>query len=101
MPLYEYECLTCGEHFEARHGFNDPMPPCPHGHTDVRRLITSAPRVMKGMAALASKNADKGELQSKWQEETPKMRQKLVDRLGEDMVRRHAPSLGLGDASDG
>jgi hypothetical protein len=37
--------------------------------------------------------ASKDQLQDKWTEETPKLRKKLVDKLGEDTVRRNAPSL--------
>jgi putative FmdB family regulatory protein len=88
MPRYDYECETCGAVFEVRHGFNDAPPPCPEGHTTVHKLITTAPRMLKGMAALASKNASKEELRDKWAEETPKLRKKLVDKLGEDTVNK-------------
>jgi hypothetical protein len=37
--------------------------------------------------------ASKEELRSKWAEETPKLRKKLVDKLGEDKVNRLAPTL--------
>ncbi|CAG1004968.1 MAG: zinc ribbon domain-containing protein [Anaerolinea sp.] len=92
MPRYDYKCEVCGVIFEARHGFDDPPPPCPNGHTSVHRLITSAPRVLKGMAAAVSKHASKEELQAKWSEETPKLRKKLADKLGEDAVSK-VPSL--------
>lgn len=94
MPLYDYECETCGVEFEVRHGFDDPMPPCPNGHTTVHRLINSTPRVLKGMAALTSKNATKEELQSKWAEETPNLRKKLADKLGEETVAKFGTTLG-------
>jgi putative FmdB family regulatory protein len=93
MPRYDYRCEECGRTFEARHGFDDPPPTCPEGHTAVRRLITSMPRVLKGMAASVSPHASKEELQSKWAEETPKLRKKLVEKLGEDVVNRNAPTL--------
>src|SRR5258707_6263126 len=88
MPRYDYECETCGKIFEATHGFDAPMPPCPEGHSTVHRLIRTAPRVLKGMGASSSKNADKDELRDKWQEETPRLRKQLVDKLGEDTVNR-------------
>lgn len=94
MPAYDYQCKHCGHHFEARHGFTDPAPACPNcGESDVQRLILSAPRVAKGMEAAVSKNASKEELRAKWAEETPKLRKKLVDKLGEDVVNRNAPTL--------
>ncbi|MEP7286390.1 MAG: zinc ribbon domain-containing protein [Chloroflexota bacterium] len=93
MPRYDYECDTCGKRFEARHGFDDPMPPCPDGHPTVHRLITSTPRLLKGPAANVSHNAGQAELRAKWAEETPKLRKKLVDKLGEDAVARSGSTL--------
>lgn len=96
MPLYDYRCETCERLFEARHGFNDPSPACPHcGSASVHREIRSAPRQLLGVAALAgdSRGATKEQLRDKWAEETPKLREKLVSKLGEDFVNRNAPSL--------
>jgi putative FmdB family regulatory protein len=93
MPRYDYVCDTCGVRFEARHGFDDPMPPCPNGHTTVHRLITSMPRVLKGAAAPVSHNASKEELRRKWAEETPKLRKKMVDKLGEEAVSKLGGTL--------
>lgn len=40
MPLYEYICQVCGQHFDARQGFDDPpLTDCPAGHQGVRRLV--------------------------------------------------------------
>ena len=93
MPYYDYRCAN-GHEFEARHGFDAPAPPCPAcGTTEVQRLITSAPGVMQGMNASLGKNASKEQLQAKWAEETPKLRDKLVSKLGEETVSKNAPSL--------
>src|SRR5215470_16582106 len=88
MPRYEYECEVCGERFEVRHGFDAPAPECPNGHGEVHRILTSAPGVMHGMAAPLSKNASKEELRGKWAEETPKLRKKLADKIGEEKVNK-------------
>lgn len=93
MPRYDYRCEICGVVFEARHGYDDPAPPCPAGHAEVRRLISTAPRVLKGMAALASPHASKEELRSKWAEETPRLRKQLVNKLGEEAVQKHGGTL--------
>ena len=96
MPTYDYRCESCGETFQAKHGFNDIAPPCPAcGYAEVKRLITTAPRLARGMMTLAgdSSSASKEQLQDKWAEETPKLRKKLVDKLGEDYVNRNAPTL--------
>ena len=95
MPLYDYKCAN-GHTFEARHGFNDPSPACPLcGEAQVQRVITSAPSVMQGMNANAGRGgtATKEQIQAKWAEETPKLREKLVSKLGEETVSKYAPSL--------
>ena len=39
MPTYEYECKTCGHHFEKFQGINDtPIKICPECGGQVRRL---------------------------------------------------------------
>ncbi len=95
MPLYDYRCQN-GHQFEARHGFNDPAPACPEcGEANVQRIITTAPAAHQGMAAGAGSSgaASKDQLRDKWAEETPKLREKLVSKLGEDTVNKYAPSL--------
>jgi putative FmdB family regulatory protein len=97
MPLYDYTCRECGTAFEARHSFSAPVPACPVCGADAaQRRITSVPAQMKGMAANAGTGgtASKEQLQSKWAEETPKLREKLVSKLGEEMVRKNLPHLG-------
>lgn len=96
MPLYDYRCEVCGHRFEARHGFNEAAPACPNcAAAEVKRLILSAPTFAQGILTLAgdSRGASKEQLRSKWAEETPKLRKKLVDKLGEDVVNRNAPTL--------
>jgi putative FmdB family regulatory protein len=49
MPIYEYECTTCGITFEKRQSFSDaPVAECPNGHTDTRRLLSAPAIVFKG-----------------------------------------------------
>jgi putative FmdB family regulatory protein len=49
MPIYEYECQTCGIHFEKRQSFNDePHADCPNGHAETRRLLAAPLIVFKG-----------------------------------------------------
>lgn len=96
MPLYDYHCESCGHRFQVKHGFNDPIPICPACAADtVRRVILAAPTVAQGILTLAgdSRGASKEQLEAKWAEETPKLRKKLVDKLGEDTVNRNAPTL--------
>lgn len=96
MPLYDYRCAACGHTFEARHSINADAPACPQCDTPKpTRLITSVPTISQGMNASAgdSRGASKEQIRDKWAEETPKLRKKLSDKLGEDFVRKNAPSL--------
>jgi hypothetical protein len=79
--------------FEAHHGFDEPAPLCPSCGGPVKRLIKQAAPMLRGMAAPVSKYATKEELRAKWAEETPKLRKKLADKLGEERVLKNAPTL--------
>ena len=49
MPIYEYECLSCGVTFEKRQSFSDePKADCPNGHPETRRLLAAPAIVFKG-----------------------------------------------------
>jgi putative FmdB family regulatory protein len=49
MPIYEYECLTCGMHFERHQHFNDsPLQQCPECHGKVRRVFSPPAIVFNG-----------------------------------------------------
>ncbi len=101
MPVYDYKCPECEHRFEARHSMSADAPPCPNcGHLPVQRVITSAPTVAGGIMTHAGDGhrASKEQLQSKWKEETPKLRKKLESKLGRDTVQRNAPHLYNGDS---
>lgn len=96
MPLYDYRCETCEKQFAVKHGFDDPIPSCPAcGANAAKRLILKAPSVAQGMLADAGdgRRSSKEQLQNKWAEETPKLRKRLVDKLGEETVNKYAPTL--------
>lgn len=49
MPIYDYECLNCGNRFELRQGFNaDPEEVCPRCHGKARRRFHSVAVIYKG-----------------------------------------------------
>jgi len=49
MPLYEYECESCGIIFEARQKFSDaPLESCRECNGKVQKLISRAGFALKG-----------------------------------------------------
>jgi len=49
MPLYTFECATCGARFElAQHMADQTMPDCPHGHHTVHRVFTPPTVIFRG-----------------------------------------------------
>jgi putative FmdB family regulatory protein len=60
MPIYEYECLSCGIQFEKRQSFNDaPQADCPNGHKETRRLLATPTIVFKGSGFYVTDNRGK------------------------------------------
>ena len=67
MPLYEYECESCGRRFERIQKFSDPPPAtCPNCGGPVRKLFSSPAIQFKGSGfyitdyARAGKSAEGG-----------------------------------------
>jgi len=49
MPIYEYECTSCGHRFEVKQRFSDePVATCPTCGNAVRRLLHPAGIIFKG-----------------------------------------------------
>ena len=49
MPIYEYECLDCGIHFDKLQHFGDPGPDaCPKGHKRIHRLLSQPAIIFRG-----------------------------------------------------
>lgn len=97
MPQYDYRCKTCGYEFSERHGINETADECPECESaDVVRLITHAPTHAQGVLAHPGdgRRASAEQLRDKWREETPKLRKKLRDKLGEDAVKKF-PNLNM------
>ena len=69
MPIYEYECETCGIRFELMQRFGDPPPThCPRGHNGVRKVLSPPTIIFKGPGFYVTdnrKNGDRGEGGSK------------------------------------
>ena len=49
MPTYEYECSSCGFHFERKQRFEEePIAMCPECQGKARRVLHSVPVIFKG-----------------------------------------------------
>lgn len=49
MPIYEYVCKVCGNHFEVQRRFGETADaPCPAGHRDTHRVFSPPPILFKG-----------------------------------------------------
>ncbi|MGB3129495.1 MAG: zinc ribbon domain-containing protein [Dehalococcoidia bacterium] len=49
MPIYEYECSSCGSRFDRRQRFDEePIATCPECRSKARRIIHSVPVLFKG-----------------------------------------------------
>ncbi len=49
MPVYEYQCQSCGNQFELRQKFSDPpASECPTCKGEVKKLISSTAFSLKG-----------------------------------------------------
>lgn len=49
MPVYEYECLSCGKTHEVQQRFSDdPLNECPDCNGALRKLISRTSFVLKG-----------------------------------------------------
>ena len=65
MPIYEYECIDCGETHEALRKFSDkPLSKCPKCGGTLKKLISNTSFILKGTGwyktDYPSKPADSG-----------------------------------------
>ena len=57
MPIYEYECLQCGMHFDKLQRFGEPQPDiCPNGHKEIHRLLSQPSIIFKGSGFYVTDN---------------------------------------------
>jgi putative FmdB family regulatory protein len=55
MPIYEYECLSCGYRFDELQGFSDPaVESCPKCGEKVRKLFFPPAIIFKGSGFYAT-----------------------------------------------
>lgn len=91
MPLYDYRCKDCGHLWEDFHEIDSAPRDCPECESiNLQKRITTAPKVAGGALTHAGdgKIATKEQLQDKWAEETPKLRKKMIAKMGEEAVKK-------------
>ena len=91
MPIYEYECLTCGTKFERRQSFSDePKSDCPNGHSDTRRLLAAPAIVFKGSGFYVTDSRGKNSANgaSPKTETSEKKSEKKVEKKPEKSVEK-------------
>ncbi|MBI4321684.1 MAG: hypothetical protein HY675_24580 [Chloroflexi bacterium] len=60
MPIYEYECLACGVHFERRQSVKDePIRSCPECPGQARKVILPVGIIFKGSGFYVTDNRGK------------------------------------------
>ena len=64
MPVYEYQCSSCANHFELRRKFSDePVRECPECGGEVTKLISNTAFTLKGGGGMrrvtATRRADR------------------------------------------
>ena len=66
MPIYEYQCNSCGAQFERWRSFSDTsLPLCPHGHDSVQRLFSVPGVVFKGSGWYVTDSRGQGQASAK------------------------------------
>jgi putative FmdB family regulatory protein len=61
MPIYEYQCASCGKKTEFIQGFSDPRPTiCPHCGGRLKKLLSSPTAHFKGSGFHATDYAKPG-----------------------------------------
>ena len=57
MPLYEYECVSCGSRFDKKQSFTDkPGAVCPECRCTAKRIIHPSPIIFKGGGFYVTEN---------------------------------------------
>lgn len=61
MPIYEYQCQSCGERTEAIQSYDDPpLAVCPHCGGPLTKLMSAPAFQFKGTGWYVTDYADKG-----------------------------------------
>jgi len=103
MPIYEYECLSCGHRTEAIQQLGAPaLSACPAcTKTDLRRLVSAAGFRLKGSGWYATDFKDKGKPQPKTAESDGETQPKTEQSDGETKPKTAERDGGTKKPTDG
>ena len=72
MPIYEYECSTCGFHFERKQNFHEePVALCPRCQGKARRVLHAVPVIFKGSGFYITDNRKGDAIEPTGKQEMP------------------------------
>lgn len=61
MPVYLFECDTCGKQFEVQRSFGAPDPTtCPAGHAEIHRVFVPPTIIFKGSGFYSTDHGKNG-----------------------------------------
>jgi putative FmdB family regulatory protein len=73
MPIYEYECRSCGVRFDRKqHWHDEPVKHCPECQGEVRKVMQPVGIVFKGSGFYKTDNTSSGERLARKNAEEPK-----------------------------
>lgn len=85
MPRYDYECLSCGNVFELRQGFDaEPMGVCRECGKTAKRKFHPVPVIYKGSGFYTTDYARNGDNVSSEKEDHTSKEKKHSDKDGSD-----------------
>jgi putative FmdB family regulatory protein len=85
VPLYEYECQTCGIQFTRLQRFGAPPPDtCPNGHPQVHRLLSEPAIIFKGSGFYVTDHPRNGRSSAS----APKRKNSASDAASNETVKK-------------
>jgi putative FmdB family regulatory protein len=95
MPIYEYECATCGETFEVILAIGEDSPPCPEcgGHECTKLIAAPAVHIKTDQATGRIEKRVKGYLKDGKVKDAVRFADKAASMVKSDRVKRIADKL--------
>ena len=80
MPIYEYDCLSCGKHIEKLQKITEePLTSCPFCSGKIRKLVSNCSFQLKGSGWYVTDYAKKSENKSETKKNKPTEKDKKSD----------------------